>query len=67
MKKFIFVTREGSTSAPNPSFAVDNFQVVGFVEGALDEDDALRTLLRENPWIIDAEFNVAEFVAYELA
>ena len=67
MKKFIFVTREGTTTAPNFDRPVENMQVIGLVEGALDEDDALRMLLRDNPWIFEAEFNVPEFIAYELA
>ena len=66
MKKFIFITREGETIAPNGG-AVENMQVVGIVENAENEDDALKKLLRENAWIFDAEFNVAEFVAHEIS
>jgi hypothetical protein len=65
MKKFIFITREGETTAPNGN-QVENMQVIGIVENAVSEDDALKRLLQENPWIYDAEFNVAEFIAYEI-
>ena len=65
MKKFIFVTPEGATIAPNGS-DVENLQVVGIVENVENEDEALKKLLQENPWIFDTEFNVAEFIAYEI-
>jgi hypothetical protein len=65
MKKFIFITNEGETTAPNGD-EVENMQVIGIVENAADEDDALKKLLQENAWIFDAEFNVADFVAYEI-
>ncbi len=65
MKKFIFITSEGSTAAPNGS-EVENMQVVGIVENVENEDEALKILLRENSWIFDAEFNVADFIAYEI-
>ena len=65
MKKFIFITSEGGTFAPNGR-DVENMQVIGIVENVADEDDALKKLLQENFWILDAEFNVAEFTAYEI-
>jgi len=65
MKKFIFITQEGSTTAPNGK-EVENMQVIGIVENVESEDDALKKLLQENPWIFDAEFNVAEFIVYEI-
>lgn len=65
MKKFIFITREGETIAPNGN-DVENMQVIGIVENVDSEDEALKKLLQENPWIYDAEFNVAEFIAYEI-
>jgi len=65
MKKFIFVTSEGETIAPNGS-EIENLQVIGVVENVENEDDALKKLLQENSWIFDAEFNVAEFIAYEI-
>ena len=66
MKKYIFITKEGDTAAPNENFEVNNMQVIGIVEGVENEDIALIKLLQENTWIIDAEFNVAEFIAYEI-
>ena len=65
MSKFIFITREGETVAPNGG-DVENMQVIGIVENVATEDEALRKLLQENSWIYDAEFNVAEFIAYEI-
>lgn len=65
MKKFIFITSEGETIAPNGS-EVENLQVIGIVNNVEREDEALKKLLRENPWIFDAEFNIAEFIAYEI-
>jgi len=66
MKKYIFITKEGSTIAPNRDFKINSMQVIGIVEDVANEDLALIKLLKENSWIIDAEFNVAEFIAYEL-
>jgi hypothetical protein len=66
MKKFIFISPEGATEAPNSSYEVNNMQVIGIVEDVTDEDEALKKLLIENEWIIDAEFNIAEFIAYEI-
>ncbi len=66
MKKYIFITLEGSTIAPNERFEINNMQVIGIVENALNEDDALKTLLKENPWIWESGFNVAEFLVYEI-
>jgi hypothetical protein len=65
MKKFIFITREGTTTAPNGK-EVENMQVIGIVENVESEDEALKKLLQENAWIFDAEFNVPEFIVYEI-
>jgi len=65
MKKFIFITNEGQTTAPNGG-DVENMQVIGIVENVKSEDEALKKLLQENSWIFDNEFNVAEFIAYEI-
>ncbi|WP_035141567.1 hypothetical protein [Flavobacterium daejeonense] len=66
MKKYIFITTEGSTFSPNGE-EVENMQVIGIVEDINNEDEALKKLLIENTWIIDSEFNVAEFICYEIA
>lgn len=63
--KYIFITKEGNTFSPNGN-EVENMQVIGTVENVNDENEALIQLLKENNWIIDAEFNVAEFSCYEL-
>jgi hypothetical protein len=65
MKKYIFITPEGNTTSPNGG-EVENMQVIGIVENALNENEALKKLLIENEWIIDAEFNIAEFIIYEV-
>ena len=67
MKKYIFITKEGLTIAPNQDCEINNMQVIGIVENVENEDFALLKLLKENSWIIDAEFNVAEFIAYEIS
>ncbi len=66
MKKFIFISPEGTTEAPNSSYEVNNMQVIGIVEDVVNEDEALKKLLNENLWIIDAEFNIAELIVYEI-
>jgi hypothetical protein len=66
MKKYIFITQEGFTQAPNDSIDVNNMQVIGIVDGVNNEDEALKKLLQENTWIWDSGFNVAEFIAYEI-
>ena len=66
MKKYIFITKEGRTEAPNLDIEVENMQVIGIVDEVNDEDEALKKLLKENSWIWDSGFNVAEFIAYEI-
>lgn len=65
MKKYIFITPEGNTFSPNQN-ELENMQVIGIVDNVLNENEALKKLLIENEWIIDAEFNVAEFICYEI-
>lgn len=65
MKKFIFISPEGNTTAPNGD-EVENMQVIGIVEEVTNENEALKKLLLENEWIFDAEFNIAEFICYEI-
>jgi hypothetical protein len=66
MKKFIILTPEGETTAPNENFEVNNLQVLGYVENVKDENEAISKLLKENDWIFDAQYNVAEFILHEL-
>lgn len=65
MKKYIFITPEGNTFSPNGE-EVENMQVIGIIEDVTNEDEALKKLLIENEWIIDAEFNIAEFIVYQI-
>lgn len=65
MKKYIFITNEGKTFSPNGN-EIENMQVIGVVENVNDKNEALIQLLTENDWIIDAEFNVAEFICFEI-
>lgn len=65
MKKYIFITPEGNTTSPNGN-DVENMQVIGIVENVASENEALKKLLIENEWIIQSEFNIAEFICYEI-
>jgi hypothetical protein len=51
MKKFIIVTPEGNTIAPNKEILVNNMQVLGIVENVNNENEAVVKLLKENDWI----------------
>lgn len=64
LRKFVFVVDGGETIAPNGE-EVDNFQVLGFVEGK-DIESAKQTLLEENEWILQKGFSMAEIRAYEI-
>lgn len=66
MKKYIFLTNEGETIAPNEELEINNMQVIGIVENVTDKDEALKKLLIENPWIWESDFNVAEFIVFEI-
>ncbi len=66
MKKFIILTDEGETIPPNSSFEVNNLQVLGIIENVNTKNEAIIKLLKENDWIIDAEYNVSSFILYEL-
>ena len=65
-RKFIFISKEGKTKAPNEDVHIQNMQVIGIIENVLNEDEAYKKLLQENPWIWNSGFNVAEFMVYEL-
>lgn len=66
MSKFIFISSEGETVAPNPDCEINNMQVIGIVENAIDKDDALKILLKVNSWIWESGFNVADFIVHEI-
>jgi hypothetical protein len=65
MKKYIFITPEGNTFSPNGN-EIENLQVIGIVEDVPNENEAFKKLLIENDWIIDSEFNIAEFICYQI-
>lgn len=67
MNKYIILTAEGHTIAPNIEIEVENLQVLGIVENVNNENEAIVKLLKENTWIIDAEYNVADFIIYQLS
>lgn len=66
MKTYIIVTHEGKTEAPNSVFKVNNMQVMGIIKDVNNENEAIKKLLIENDWIIDAQFNAAEFELFEI-
>lgn len=66
MSKFIFISSEGETMAPNPDCEVKNMQVIGIVDNAVDKNDAFKILLKENAWIWESGFNVADLIVYEI-
>lgn len=71
MKRYIFVTTEGSTYAPwnsdiNGAPEVENCQMLGIASGE-NQQEAEQNLFKENPWIIEARFTTYEIIGYELA
>ncbi len=65
MNEYIIYTTEGYTIAPNEDVEVGNCQVLGIVKGK-DKVEAKDNLLKENPWIIEADFNPTEFIVRQL-
>lgn len=66
MKKYIFYTAEGVTTAPNIEVEVNNCQLLGFSEG-INKTSALIKLLNENPWIEDSGFRLSEIVGVQVS
>lgn len=56
MAKYIFYTDEGYTVAPNGQ-ELESYQILGFENGKTLQD-AMEELLKNNPWIIDANFDL---------
>ena len=54
MKKYIFITPEGSTSSPNGN-DVENMQVIGIVENVVGENEALKKLLADQTASMNAQ------------
>ena len=65
MNEYIFYTTEGDTNAPNDTFEVENCQVLGIASGT-NQENALKNLLAENPWIDKAGFDAAKFIVKQL-
>jgi len=60
MNEYIFYTAEGHTDAPNDNYEIENCQVIGRAVG-FTSDEAKKNLLKENDWIIEADFDPQEF------
>lgn len=65
MNEYIFYTSEGHTEAPNENVEVENCQVLGCSHG-IDKCEAQENLLKENPWIVEAGFDPAEFIVRQV-
>jgi len=55
MRKFIFLTPEGSTQTPTGD-DIENLQVLGIAEG-VDEKVAFRKLAKENDFLFNAGYD----------
>ena len=64
MTDFIFYTTEGFTQAPNGN-DIENCQMLGIAKGK-DKVEAKDNLIKEYPWIIEADFNSSEFIVKQL-
>ena len=65
MNEYIFYTTEGSTIAPNEDVNVENCQVLGRTIGR-NVEEAQKTLLKDNPWILEAGYNAEEFIVKQI-
>ena len=65
MNEYIFYTPEGYTTAPNENVDVENCQLLGTARGK-DKGEAIKNLLKDNPWIIEAGFDPSAFVSRQL-
>ena len=64
MKKYIFYTTEGFTQAPDGE-DIENCQLLGCACGQ-DKQEAMDTLLKENPWIKERNFEPRKAICEEL-
>jgi hypothetical protein len=67
MKKYIFITCEGSTFQPNsesPEPDIENIQVIGFEQGD-SVNDAFNQLLEKNEYLLNTNFD--EIFSIQLA
>ncbi len=64
MSEYIFYTTEGFTQDPNGN-DVENCQVLGKACGK-NAEEAKRSLLKENPWIEEVEFDTTKLIVKQL-
>ena len=64
MKEFIFYTLEGYTESPTGQ-TVENMQVLGFEEG-VNANEAFKTLINNNQWIVESGFNKEKIICRQL-
>jgi len=64
MSEYIFYTTEGFTQGPNGN-DVENCQVLGRTFGK-NEKEARCNLLKDNPWIEEAEFDTTDLIVKQL-
>lgn len=65
MREFIFYTFEGYTESPAGEI-VENLQILGFENGD-NENEAFKTLINNNKWIIESGFNKDKIICKQLA
>ena len=67
MKKFIFLTCEGTTFQPDSDFnesEMDNLQVLGFAN-SLNAENAFADFIKDNSFILETNFD--EVISYQLS
>lgn len=64
MKTYIFYTLEGLTESPT-NLPVENAQLLGQASGE-NINQALKTLLQNNDWIVKSGFNESKILGKEL-
>ena len=57
--KYIFITTEGETLAPNPNQEIENCQVLGIVDSD-NKAEAINKLLSENQWLQNSGFDISQ-------
>mgnify|MGYP006873045416 CR=1 FL=1 len=65
MNEYIFYTNEGFTYSPRDSKMVENCQVLGRSEG-YDAAEAEKSLLEENPWIVECGFDMCKIIREQI-
>lgn len=65
MKEYIIYTTEGTTYAPDETVEIDNCQILGR-ECGVDSEDAIRNLLHNHAWIVEAGFDTSAFIVKQI-